>query len=126
MIGLLVTSPVAAQAQWATSRIEHDWRVTITGNSYGLTQEFFSTWSTVHGRRTTTIYFGQHTFRTRLPALSVAALTFAFVGIVAFFLFAMRPRKLEYVPNRRAATIPSRPYVSRTRLGVASPMSYDS
>ena len=98
MIGLISALPVGAHAQWATSRITHDWRVTIAGNSYGLTQEFFSTWSTVHGTTTTTMYFGQQTLHTRLPAVCVAALALAFVGAVPFFLFAMLPRKHEDVP----------------------------
>src|ERR1041384_2474321 len=98
MAGLIGFLPVAAQAQWATSRIEHDWRVTINGDSYGLTQDFFSTWSTIHGTRTTTMYFGQDAFRTRLPAVWVAALALAFVGAAALALFAMLPGKHEYGP----------------------------
>jgi hypothetical protein len=100
MVWLIGTLPVAAQAQWATSRIEHDWRVTINGNSYGLAQEFFSTFSTVLGTRTTTIYFGQHTFRTSLPAVCVAALTVASVGAVPFLLLAiLRPKRETMPPN---------------------------
>jgi len=82
--------PVAAHAQWATSRIEYDWRVNIGDNSYGVTQEFFSTFSTVIGTRTTTIQFGHHTFDTRLPAVCVAALAVLSLGAWALLLFPIR------------------------------------
>jgi hypothetical protein len=95
---LLTTFPIAAQAQWATSRVEHDWRITINGNSYGLEQRFTSTFSTVAGWRTTTIFFGQHTFRTNLPAVWVAALALAPLLAVAFFLVAGSRRMHEPMP----------------------------
>ena len=98
MAGLIGALTVTAHAQWATSRTEHDWRISINGNSYGLTQDFFSTWSTVHGTRTTTIYFGQRTFRTRLPAIGAAALAVASAGAAALFLFTMLPVKHEIPP----------------------------
>jgi len=104
MPGLIGALPIAAHAQWAILRIEHDWRVTINGNSYGLTQEFLSTWSTVHGTRTTTIYSGQHTLRTRLPAVCVAALALAFVGTVLLSPFAMLSRKQEYAPHNQPSS----------------------
>jgi hypothetical protein len=99
MVWLIGALPVTSHAQqWAISYIEHDWRVTISGNSYGLTQEFLSTVSTVVGTRTTTIYFGQHTFHTSLPAVCVAALAIASVGAVPLLLLAMLRAKRETMP----------------------------
>jgi uncharacterized membrane protein len=99
MVVLVGALPIAAQAQWATSRIEHDWRITINGNSYGLEQRFTSTYSLTLGWRTTTIFFGQHTFRTNLPAVWVAALALAPVVAVAFFLVAGSRRTHEPMPT---------------------------
>ncbi len=35
---LVGASPIAAEAQWASFRIEHDWRLTLGDNSFGLVQ----------------------------------------------------------------------------------------
>jgi hypothetical protein len=102
MIVLVGALPIAAHAQWATSRIEHDWRITINGNSYGLEQRFTSTYSLTLGWRTTTIFFGQHTFRTNLPAVWVAALALAPLVAVAFFLVAGSRRLHEPMPTDSA------------------------
>lgn len=85
LIWMIWVLPGAAHAQWAIRRIEHDWRVRIGGNSFGLTQEFFSTFSTTIGTRTTNIYIGQFTVHTRLPAIWVAALAVTLVGTACIF-----------------------------------------
>lgn len=93
IIALLGALPIATRAQWATHYPEHDWRVSIGGNSYGLQQEFFSTVSLTLGTHTTTIYFGRHTFRTALPAVWVVTLAAVAIGIVCLAPFAIRTRK---------------------------------
>ena len=101
LVAMIGTLPIGAHAQWATSRVERDWRVTINGSPYGLTQEFFSTFSTIVGTRTTTLYLGPHTYRTRLPAVCVATLAVVpLVGAVALLLFAMLPE--GYRTSRRS------------------------
>ncbi|SRR6266540_362545 len=73
--------PIAAHAQWATSRTEHDWRVSVGVNSYGLLQQEVYTIDLVHGYRVTTIYFGSHTrSTTRFRADYVAVVTLLIVG----------------------------------------------
>jgi hypothetical protein len=99
---LLGALPLAAHAQWATSRVEHDWRITINGNSYGLEQRFTSTFSLVDGWRTTTIYFGRHSFRTSVPAVWVAVLTLSPLAAVALFLVATSRRGHGTVPRDSA------------------------
>lgn len=86
LIWLMSALTTTAHAQWATRRVEHDWRVRIGGNSYGLTQEFFSTFSTTAGTKTTIIYLGPHTYSTNLPAVWVTGLTLLPLGMVSFFL----------------------------------------
>ena len=101
---LLTTFPIAAHAQWATSRVEHDWRVTIGGNSYGLEQRFSSTYSLTLGWRTTTIFFGRHTVRTNLPAVWVASLALAPLAAVSLFLVATLRRGKESIPTDSASS----------------------
>ena len=75
--------PIAAQAQWATSRAEHDWRIFVGANSYGLLQQEVYTIDLVHGYRVTTIYFGCHTSSaTRFRANYGAVMTLLIVGTV--------------------------------------------
>jgi hypothetical protein len=92
---VVLSSPIAAHAQWATSRIEHDWRVSIGGSSFGLTQEFFSTFSTTFGSRTTVIYFGRYTVRTGLPGVCVVALAITLFGTACLFLVTKVVRAKE-------------------------------
>ena len=86
--------PIAAHAQWATSSNEHDWRLTIGGNSYGLLQRvtYFASYG-VGGIRTTTICLGPYTANTRLPAAYVAAMMFLPVGATLFLLARLFPQR---------------------------------
>jgi len=95
MMWMVLFLPIAAYGQWATSRIEHDWRVSIGGSSFGATQEFLSTYSTTLGTRTTVIYLGRYTIRTGLPAGWVAVLAVSFFGTACVFLITKVLRAKE-------------------------------
>ncbi len=83
LILAVCTMPLAAQAQWATGHTEHDWRISVGANSYGLLQEEVYTIDLVHGTRITTIYFGSRTWTTtRFRADDIAALSLLIVGAV--------------------------------------------
>jgi hypothetical protein len=85
--------PLAAQAQWASSEIEHDWRVSIGGQSFGLQQQvtYFAT-PGLGGQRTTTLYLGPYTTTTRLPAAFVAAgVLLPFAAMLALMLAKRAP-----------------------------------
>ena|ERR1035437_2827308 len=83
VILVVCAMPIAAQAQWAFSRTEHDWRISVGANSYGLLQQEVYTIDLVHGTRITTIYFGSHTWATtRFRADYIAALSLLIVGTV--------------------------------------------
>ena len=86
--------PDAAQYRLATSSNEHDWRLTIGGNSYGLLQRvtYFASYG-VGGIRTTTICLGPYTANTRLPAAYVAAMMFLPVGATLFLLARLFPQR---------------------------------
>ena len=67
VIVILCAVPSIAHAQWAHGYIEHDWRVIIGGNSYGLVQQVTDT-TGVGGYRTTTIYLGPYRTTTHFRA----------------------------------------------------------
>jgi hypothetical protein len=90
IVVLLCASTIKGHGQWAIRYAEHDWRITIGSQSYGLVQEFFSTYSRVHGTRTTFIYFGSHTFRTRVPASWITAFAALALTLVVVFPYAIR------------------------------------
>lgn len=85
--------PGFANAQWATSKTEHDWRLTIGESSYGLVQTAVYMSSTEHeDYRTTTIHLGPwstSTTRFRAPQIAGAALFLLVVAGVGC-VFAVR------------------------------------
>jgi hypothetical protein len=92
--------PVAAQAQWATTRTEHDWRISVADGSYGLLQQQVYTFDLVHGYRRTTVYFGPHTWSTdfRAEYIVAAALMILVIGVLSakellWGVFSRRLRK---------------------------------
>jgi hypothetical protein len=81
--------PLAVYGQWASNYKEHDWRLTISGNSYGLVQDI-TDWG-LGPIRATTICVGPHTLSTRFPAVYiVAALTLLPMGV---FLLTSPPNR---------------------------------
>src|SRR5689334_15735390 len=83
--------PQTANAQSFSSYIEHDWRVTIGGNSYGLVQEVLMPF----GLRTTAICVGRHAFTTRLRAPSVAAFGLMLLAGAGLYFFTRLGREIE-------------------------------
>ncbi len=73
---MLCALPLTGRAQWATTRIERDWRLAIAGNSFGLVQEAIYTVSLESPNyRRTTIYLGPvYTTTTRFQASHIALL----------------------------------------------------
>lgn len=73
---------MAAQSQWASGYTEHDWRVSVGANYYGLLQQVVYTTDLVHGYRTTTLYFGTHSWlTTRFRADYAAVVALVVLGI---------------------------------------------
>ena len=85
---LVCAWPGIASAQWASTRIEHDWRMTIGGSSIGLVQRavYFVDLDHVNHRETI-IYLGPFsTITTRFRADHIAVATLAVVGMIAAFV----------------------------------------
>jgi hypothetical protein len=79
--------PRAAHAQDGGYIItEHDWRLTIGGTSYGLSQTAWGKAGRYSGHRTTTIYLGHYTANTRIPAAYVAVTFLLPAGVMGFVL----------------------------------------
>jgi hypothetical protein len=65
--------PIGAHGQWARSRTEHDWHVTVGGQEFGIVQRSVDMTGREWGwQRTTTIYVGPYRTSTRLHAGFVA------------------------------------------------------
>ena len=77
--------PLAAHAQWASSLIEHEWLITIGGNSYGLVQRVTDS-AGVRRERTTTVCLGSYTTTTRVRAAYLALLMLLPVGALGVVL----------------------------------------
>ena len=89
LAGGLCLLSATAHGQWASSVVDHDWRVTIGTNSYGLQQRTTYTLALgVGGTRTTTLHLGRYTTTTRLPAVPLVALVLLPTGLGAFCLLA--------------------------------------
>jgi hypothetical protein len=75
---ILCALSAAAEAQWATSRIEHDWRLTVGESSFGLVQTAVYMTDLEHvNHRVTTIHLGPFvttTTRFRAPQIAAAVL----------------------------------------------------
>lgn len=95
LVALVVCAlPVGAQAQWASSRKEHDWRISIGDCSFGLVQEVVYTISLTQGNRHTTVYFGPYSWTTgRFQAKHIATAALVAAGVVAFSLAGWFLRK---------------------------------
>ena len=66
--------PRMAQAQWATSRTEHDWRMTTGDYAYGLVEMTVYQSRLTSGTRITTIYVGPFSWSTlRVGAVQIVA-----------------------------------------------------
>ena len=90
--------PVAAHAQWASSKTEHDWRLSIGGHSFGLVQQAVYTVSLGSpSYRRTTIYLGPfYTTTTRFRAPWLAVVLLLPVGAAGVFVLArLLPGKRE-------------------------------
>jgi len=91
LLAVLMSAPsTAARAQNYRHYVEHDWRINVGGNSYGLVQEVLGP----PDRRTTSICLGGRTFTTRLRATHMATLMFVLLVAAGFFLLAWQ-RKTE-------------------------------
>jgi len=75
----------AAQAQWATSEVEHDWTLRSGDRCYGLVQVI----ELPAGSRKTFVYFGQYAFTTSLRADVLSALLLAPLVTVGIATFAV-------------------------------------
>jgi hypothetical protein len=85
--GLIFAWPGILSAQWAATRIEHDWQLTVGGSSVGLVQKavYFVDLTEVNHRETT-IYLGPFpSITTRFRAGPIAIAMFAVVGFMAAF-----------------------------------------
>jgi hypothetical protein len=100
-VALILTAAwaVPARAQWATSRVEHDWKITIGGQEFGLTQLAVYVTSLEHvNHRETTLHMGPYfakTTRFRAPEILAAILSIPAAGIGLGLLLwgRMRPRE---------------------------------
>src|SRR5579871_6367716 len=95
---LMFAWPGIVSAQWATTRIEHDWCVTIGGSSIGLVQRAVYFVDLTHvSQRETIIYLGPFpSVTTRFRANQIAVATLAAVGtITAFAVCKVLPRSRE-------------------------------
>lgn len=82
----LCALPTAAQAEWATTDIEHDWRATLGGNSFGLVQQVtYFTARGFGGDRKTLVCLGPFTIATRVRAPFVAALVILPCGAIGLW-----------------------------------------
>jgi len=84
---LMFAWPGILSAQWAATRTEHDWQLTIGGSSIGLVQRavYFVNLAEVNHRETT-IYLGPFpSITTRFRAGPIAGALLAVVGIMAAF-----------------------------------------
>src|SRR3954447_14835475 len=83
---MLCALPLTGRAQWATTRTEHDWRLAIAGNSFGLIQEAIYTVSLESPNyRRTTIYLGPvYTTTTpfQVPHIALVLLLVGATGLV--------------------------------------------
>jgi len=84
---LMFVSPGILSAQWAATRIEHDWQLTVGGSSVGLVQKavYFVDLTEVNHRETT-IYLGPFpSITTRFRAGQIAVAMLAVVGVLTAF-----------------------------------------
>ena len=93
----LLLLPIAAHGQWARSRTEHDWSVTLGGQAFGIVQRSVDMTGAEWGwQRVTTIYVGSYSITTRLRAGCVALgllLPIGFGGFLAASLLLPRRDK---------------------------------
>ena len=79
--------PGIVSAQWAATRIEHDWQLTIGGSSVGLVQKavYFVNLTEVNHRETT-VYLGPFpSITTRFRAGQIAGAVLVAGGMIAAF-----------------------------------------
>jgi hypothetical protein len=98
LVGMAVCAlPVAAQAQWASSRTEHDWRLSIRGYSFGLVQQAVYTASLAQPSfRQTTVYLGPLGSRTtshRAAYLVTVVLVPAAAAVALLVMSVLRQKR---------------------------------
>lgn len=96
LFALLVVVPVTAHGQWAVTYSEYDWRVSISGGSYGIVQEVLLPGEV----RTTKIFLGHQTFSTPVRAIYVVMMVVFSVLAVFVAVWAGLLRRKTMLNNQ--------------------------